>query len=82
MESAVQVFTQLPDAVVKINGIKQLRNYLTNRIESWNNLPVVKFNSVGTEVFVYVLDDERKLKRKFFGYIEDVALNIQRGMYE
>lgn len=83
MESSVKVFTTIPDAVVHLTGISQMKKYLLDRILSWDGMPVVKFNTFGAEVFVYVADETRnKTKKHFFGYIEDVALNIQHGMYE
>jgi hypothetical protein len=83
MESNVQCFTQMPDAKVNLDGIKTLKEYLHKVIPTYNGYPVLKFTTTGSEVFVHILNTHREKPQKhFFGYIEDVALNVQGGFYE
>lgn len=83
MEGSINCFTQIPDAKVRITGIKALKVYLDKAIPTHNGYPVLKFTTMGQEVFVHVLNPQREKSQKhFFGFIEDVALNVQSGFYE
>lgn len=83
MEGKINCFTQLPDAVVPITGIRMLKDYLEKVVPVHEAMPVCRFTTFGDEVFVHVLNHERgRVQKKFFGFIEDVALNAQRGLYE
>jgi hypothetical protein len=73
----------MPDAKVKLDGIKTLKEYLHKVIPTYNGYPVLKFTTAGSEVFVHILNTHReKIQKHFYGYIEDVALNVQSGFYE
>jgi len=83
MSDGYEIFVQLENPVVKIDGIRAIRNYLEKVIPFWKNYPVIKFTTVGAEVFVHFVNETRgKPQKQFFGYLEDVAMNIQNGMYE
>ena len=83
MEGKIHCFTQLENPIIPITGIRALTDYLEKVITVHNGDPVCKFMTFGSEVFVHVLNTERqKVQKRFFGYIEDVALNAQRGFYE
>lgn len=83
MKSQYDVFVQLPNAKVSIGGIRDLKQYLVKVKPTFDAMPVIKFTTVGSEVFVHILNDVRgHVQKKFFGYIEDVALNAQKGLYE
>jgi len=76
-------FTQLPEAKVKITGIRVLRDYLADHVRFFESRPTVRFTTIGSEVFVFTFNDHKQaLQKHFFGYIEDVALNAQNGFYE
>ena len=76
-------FTQLPDAKVKVAGIREIKDYLKRVVPNYTGNPVVNFTTVSSEVFVHILNIEKgHTQKKFFGHIEDIALNIQRGFYE
>jgi len=77
------VFVQIRDAKVKLTGIRDIKNYLLEKVPVYNGYPVVHFTSFGQEVFVHFVNELRgRPQKKFFGYIEDVAINIQKGFYE
>ena len=83
MTKRYDCFTQLPDAKIKIDGLRTLKNYLKGAITSWNGFQVLKFTTTGNEVFVHILNPKQtKPQKHFYGYIEDVTLNAQQGYYE
>lgn len=83
MEGNPNSFVQLENAKVLITGIRCLKEYLGKVITTYNGYPVCKFTTAGDEVFVHVFNHTRgKLQKHFFGYVDDVAMNVQNGFYE
>lgn len=73
----------VPDAKVPCRSIKEMRAYLTNTFTQWAGYPIVKFWIDNHEDTVWTWVETPRGRRKiFFGYIEDIAHNIQRGFYE
>jgi len=73
----------LPDAKVPCRSIGEMRAYLTNTFEQWAGYPIVKFWIDNHEDTIWTWVETPRGRRKvFFGYIEDIAYNIQKGFYE
>lgn len=81
MESTKQLFEQLADPWVKITSIGEIKMYLRNHLDTFRNCPVIGVTSSKDSMYVNIVNGER-VEKVFFGYIPDVALNIQNGFYE
>lgn len=75
------IFEQVPDAKVPIGGLRELRKYLTEHITTWNGEKVLGFVSFGAMMYVRTERDGLYRKR-FYGFVDDVAHNVQKGFYE
>jgi hypothetical protein len=73
----------IPNAKVPCRSIGEMRAYLTNTFEQWAGYPIVKFWVDNREDIIWAWVETPRGRRKiFFGYIEDIAHNIQHGLYE
>lgn len=83
------------DAAVKIFTLRDLKAYLEKTIDTFNGYKVKKWIIRGDEIRIdiEVLYNQKdsclgvarttpEIRRVFFGYVEDVGINIQAGMYE
>lgn len=77
-----KIFEQLPHAIVTLAGLGSLKRYLKNTIHTYNGLPVVNFNCKGEEVLVRYVQPNGEAASAFFGYVDDVAHNVQLGLLE
>lgn len=76
------MFDQVKDAVVSINGLRELRDYLGSHVTYWNGLKVKDFISYGNMMYVRTTETSGVLKRHFYAYVDDAAHNVQKGFYE
>lgn len=75
------MFEQVPDAVVPIRGLRDLRDYLTDHITTWNGMKVRDFVAFGQMMFIRT-EYQGKILRNFYAYVDDAAYNVQKGFYE
>jgi hypothetical protein len=75
-------FTKLENPTVSLQGISDLKKQLDNKIKLWNHYPILKWVIRGDEVLIDILIRDSEKRRVFFGYVDDVAYNLQKGYYE
>ena len=83
------VFTQPEDAVVKISGIRDLKEYLLRVRPVADGRDVIKYD-VASELGEHTLIVRQLLSGKragrdrwrFYGYLDDVISNISKGLLE
>lgn len=81
MPEAAEVFDQVPQAKVQIYGIRQLKDYLKAKLPSYQGKPVTRYRVVGEQLYVWCNTPNGE-HRYFFGYTNDIARNVQYGLYE
>jgi len=87
-------FEKLSNPVIEIDGIASLKRYLATNIKEWNGYRIARFvfkrDIILCDIVISYKDvnsiigityHKAELKRVFFGYVEDVAYNVQRGYY-
>jgi len=87
-------FDIIPDAVVAIYSLRDLKEYLKRTIDTFNGYQVkriiIRGDEIRLDIEVCFYEQDAfgisgmttTMRRVFFGYVEDVARNIQVGMYE
>lgn len=77
-----KIFEQLPHAVVSLAGLGALKKYLKANIHVYNGLPILNFTCKAEEVLVRYVQPNGQPCIAFFGYVDDVAHNVQCGLLE
>lgn len=75
-------FEQLAEPVVPVRSIRDIKSYLVARRPTGLGLPVVKYEVRSGIIRQKLMYPDGTEKWMFYGYLEDVALNIQRGLLE
>ena len=75
-------FVQLPNPIVPVCSITDLRHKLIDRIKHYNGYPIIKWIIRNDVIKIDVRLSDGKIKRVFFAYVEDAAYNLQQGFYE
>ena len=82
-EQTFHLWTPREDAKVPVRSIREMKEYLERHIVKFGSLYVHSFKiDVPNRTVWLRYHDGESLNKVFFGYIEDVAHNIQRGFYE
>jgi hypothetical protein len=82
-ELTVRLWTPMEDAKVQVRSMREMKDYLERHIVKFGSLYVHSFKiDVPNRTVWLRYHDGESLKKVFFGYIYDVAHNIQRGFYE
>ena len=82
-EQTYHLWTPREDAKVPVRSIREMKEYLERHIVKFGSLYVHSFKiDVPNRTVWLRYHDGEALKKVFFGYIEDVAHNIQRWFYE
>ena len=83
------VFTQPEDAVVKISGIRDLKEYLLRVRPIAEGRNVIKYDVASelgesTLIVRQLLEGRRggRDRWRFYGYLDDVIQNISKGLME
>ncbi len=75
-------FTAVPDAVVPLGSITELKAYLLRMRPTMRGLPVDRYDVKDDEVRARLVYPDGTKAWVFSGFIEDIAHNIQLGLYE
>jgi hypothetical protein len=82
-EPTAHLWTHLDDAKVPVRSMREMKDYLERNIVKFGSLYVHSFKiDVPNRTVWLRYHDGELLHKVFFGYIDDVAHNIQRGFYE
>lgn len=78
------MFAQVPDAKVKVSGLRDLRVYMNEHVTSFNGEKIVEngFVSFGQLMYVRTMTHDGMYRKRFYGFVDDVAHNVQMGLYE
>lgn len=75
-------FTELPKAVIHLGSITELKRYLLQHRPIVRGLPVDRYDVRDGEVRARLVYPDGSKAWEFAGYLEDLAHNIQLGLYE
>jgi hypothetical protein len=82
-ELTVRLWAPIENAKVQVRSMREMKDYLERHIVKFGSLYVHSFKiDVPNRTVWLRYHDGESLKKVFFGYIYDVAYNIQRGFYE
>lgn len=73
------IFTQIPNAKVRITGLRALKQYLKEHVRHFQGMSTIAFKTSGEHVYVWCHGPNGD-QRFFYGFVEDVAHNVQRGL--
>jgi hypothetical protein len=82
-ELTSHLWTHIDDAKVPVRSMREMKDYLERHIVKFGSLNVHSFKiDVPNRTVWLRYHDGEFIHKVFFGYIDDVAHNIQRGFYE
>lgn len=73
-------FEPIRDAVIPIQSYHDLKREVRDRYRQWHGMPIIRCRIVRDAVQVQTECPDKTLIWNFFGYVEDVAYNIQKGL--